>query len=252
MNSFASLPYPDPLGRYKWKMYLSELVGTFFFFYILICVAVAVDRHTDSSPLLVNAFAAGLTITALIYALGPVSGTHVNPAVTLAAVLARQLTPLEGLGYAVAQLVGGILGGLSVMGTFTNARNEHMGLLGAFELAPGISWGQAFFCEVLLTFLLIFVIFCVVLNPHPTVLDMQKNDHIAPLFAPIAVGFTVTANIITGGFVSGACMNPTRALVSMLLSNHWDHAYVYLIAPFIGGAFASFFQRLLFGKNPWI
>jgi len=90
----------------------------------------------------------------------------------------------------------------------------------------------------------------VVLNPHVTI-DSASTGHIAPLFAPIAVGFAIGSNIFAGGLFTGACMNPARAFGPILLTGRWHHVHVYTIAPFIGGALASIFQRIVFGKDPY-
>jgi len=236
----------------SWKLYLAELVGTAIFAFVTEASAVATAPKSDHSlaPLLVGALVNGFTLVGVIYSLGTVSGAHFNPAVTVAAVIAKQLSIWRGLGYIGSQYLGGMLGTALVVLVQPDGNVEEHGFLGLFRLAKEVEWWRGAFVEVITTFILVFVIFCVVLNPHVTV-DSAAHGTFAPLFAPISVGFTVTANILCSGDLTGGCMNPARAFGPILFTGHWENAQVYLIGPLIGGVLASVFQRIVFGKDPY-
>lgn len=245
-------PHAHPLK--KWKPFLAEFVGTFVFAFVTETAAVATSKASQEENMLagiiIGALVNGFTLVGVIYSLGPVSGAHFNPAVTVAAMCARQLSPTKALGYIISQILGGLLGTSWVLLVHPDAEHAKNGALGLFVLSDSINWVRGFFVEAVMTFILVFVIFCVVLNPHVTVED-ATNGHIAPLFAPIAVGFTVTANILGANGLTGGCMNPARALGPIIITNTWRNAQVYILGPLIGGIAASVFQRIVFGKDPY-
>jgi len=236
----------------QWKPILAEFVGTCIFAFVTETAAVSISVLKDPTvaPVLLGALVNGFTLVGLIYSLGPVSGAHFNPAVTVGALIAKQVTLVQALFYIIFQILGGLLGTSWVLLVRPQAIEIHHGQLGLFKLTEDVNWGRGLFVEAVTTFILVFVIFCVVLNPHLTV-ETAASGHIAPLFAPISVGFTVSANIFATGSLTGGCMNPARALGPIIITNTWRNAQVYVAGPIIGGILASVFQRIVFGKNPF-
>ena len=179
------------------------------------------------------ALAHGLAIALMASALGAVSGGHFNPAVTAGFWVTRRIgTPLA-VGYVLAQLAGGILASLLHVLLFPEGLRE-AAELGAPMLGPGIGFGTAVGIEIILTFFLVIVIF-------GTAVDSR-----APKLGGIAIGLTITMDILAGGPLTGAVMNPARALGPALLSGQWDNQLVWWIGPAIGGVLAALLYHYVF------
>jgi aquaporin Z len=169
----------------------------------------------------------GLVVLALVYALGDVSGAHLNPAVTLGFWLAGRFPARTVLPYAGAQCTGAILASLTVRLLFPAHPT-----LGATLPADGP--GQSFVLELLLTLILMFVILCVSTGAK------EKG-----ITAGIAVGAVIGLEALFAGPVSGASMNPARSLAPALVSGHLEQLWVYIVAPVAGAAAAVPLCRLV-------
>lgn len=182
------------------------------------------------------ALAHGLTLTAFAYAYGHVSGTHINPAVTVGVWAAGLIDTGRAVSYVVFQLVGGVLAALALRlvlgGTETG--------LGATVLADSlvvgdttitVSVGAGLFVEAVLTFFLVNA----VLNAGA---PGRATD-----FDGVAVGFTLAACILMGGPLTGASLNPARTLGPALLADRYDDLWVYLVGPPLGGVAAALLWR---------
>lgn len=194
----------------------SEAIGTFFL--VLIGPgAIMVNAVSGGAVGHVGVcLAFGFVILALIYAVGHLSGAHLNPAVTLAFWSVRRFPTREVLPYLVAQCVGAS-GGSAVLRLVLGP----VGHLGA--TLPGISTGGTFIVECLLSFILMFVIMAV-----------ATDDRVTPGFAPIAIGMTVALCALMGGPLTGASMNPARSLGPALVGGVWDRHWLYWVAPILG------------------
>ncbi|QTE02975.1 MIP/aquaporin family protein [Streptomyces cyanogenus] len=179
----------------------------------------------------VIAFAFAMVVVAAVFAIGHVSGCHINPAVTLALAATGRIPRREVAGYVLSQCAGAVAGAgaiVAVLGT----RAVHLGL-GVASYASPTSASQAFFAEALGTFILVFVVFGVV-------------DQRAPGgFAGLPIGFAVFAIAVAVGPVTGAALNPARTLGPMLVSGpaggpvDWSQLPVYLGAQVLGGLLAG-------------
>ena len=170
----------------------------------------------------------GVIIMVLIYSLGHVSGAHFNPGVTLAFALFRHFQPREVVAYWLAQFFGAIVGAALLLALFGNV--AHLG-----ANTPSGSDAQSFGLEVLLTFLLMFVI-----------TSVATDSRAVGQAAAIAIGATVGLDVLVGGSISGGSMNPARSLGSALVSGELASVWIYLIAPPVGavlGALAYTFVR---------
>jgi len=180
------------------------------------------------------AFAFGLVLLALAYALGPISGCHVNPAVTLGVFLAKGITIREAGIYWAAQIVGGIVGGALlrlVTSGFGNVTDQ-TGALGtnAFGEASTseITVGGAFLVEVILTFLLVFVVLLV------------TGKAAAPGFAGLAIGLVLTVIHLVGIPLTGTSVNPARSLGPALFAGGeaLGQVWLFILAPIVGAVVA--------------
>jgi aquaporin NIP len=162
----------------------------------------------------------GLVVLTLIYALGDVSGAHLNPAVTVGFFLARRFEVRFVLPYVVSQVAGAVLASLLLRLLFPAHQT-----LGATEPA-GTAW-QSFVLEVLLTLLLMMVI-----------LSVSSGAKEKSLMAGIAIGSVIALEALFAGPVCGASMNPARSLAPAIVSLRLESLWLYLTAPFLGAALA--------------
>lgn len=176
-----------------------------------------------------QAAVSGLAIMAMIYAVGHLSGAHINPAVTLAFCLTRHFPRREAASYIAAQLGGAALAGLLLLAVWP----DKPGNLGANSI--GISPGPALLVETALSAFLMFVIMAVATDTRA----------VGPA-AAIAIGGVVLLDILVGGGVSGASMNPARSFGPALASGTWDDFWIWVVGPIVGtsiGAFAYQYIR---------
>jgi MIP family channel proteins len=178
------------------------------------------------------AFAHGLAIMAFAFAYGSVSGEHMNPAVTVGVLAAGAMGAGEAAGYIVSQLIGGVVGALFLRavlggaetGLGTPALAHHLAL-GATFLT--ITPAAGFMIEAVLGFFLVTVVL------STAVAGRAGN------LAPLAIGMTLTLNIIMGGALTGAAFNPARALGPMVATGNFSDAWLYLTAPIVGAIIAA-------------
>jgi len=206
---------------------LAEAIGT----YVLVfagCGAVVINELSHGQVTHVGvALTFGLAIGVMIASLGPVSGAHFNPAVTLAFVARRHLSFGLLLPYWAAQVGGGVLAALTLRALFGTAAD-----LGS--TLPAGSALQSFGLEIILTAILMFVI-------AMAALDRRAN----PVLAAPAIGGTVALEALFAGPISGASMNPARSLAPALVSGRFEHQLIYLTAPFLGSLIGIFLYHRL-------
>lgn len=196
---------------------LAEMLGTYFLVFAGTGAIITNEISGGAVTHVGISLVFGLIVTGMIYALGDVSGAHINPAVTLAFWAAGRF-PLRSVpGYLMAQFAGALLGS----GTLKFLFSSHA-TLGA--TLPSQTWGQSFVLEVLLTMLLLFVVFNVATGSRET-----------GLMAGVAIGGIVALEALFAGPICGASMNPARSLGPALVSGHTEHLWVYLLAPVVGG-----------------
>jgi aquaporin Z len=234
---------------------LAELFGTAILVFIGVGVATLVFgfhvfgfRSASSVPagILTVAMAFGLTLLALVYVLGPVSACHVNPAVTLGALLARRVSLVEAAGYWVAQFVGGILAALVLWGLFNSSPYYSKSRNGLGTNGWGsqsflrVTAGGAFLAEVILTGILVFVIL--------TVSRPGENKAVAG----VPIGLTLTAVHIFGIPIDGTSVNPARSLGPALIAGGVSlrQVWLFIVAPLLGGVLAAGVHLLLHPTEP--
>ena len=212
---------------------VAELIGTFALVFIGAGAAAVVGNGAGLSGIIAVAFAHGLTIMVFAFAYGNISGGHMNPAVTVGVLAAGAIRVGDALGYIASQLVGGIAGALLLRTVLDGAATG----LGTPQLAHGLVLGTTaitispaagFVIEATLAFFLV-----------TAVLSAAVADRAGNL-APLAIGMTLTLNIIMGGALTGAPFNPARALGPMVATDNFTNAWLYMIAPLVGAVIAAF------------
>jgi MIP family channel proteins len=194
----------------------AEVVGTFFLVLIGPGAAMVNAWAGGSIGVAGIALAFAFVVIAMVYALGHVSGAHINPAVTIAFWSARRFPARDVIPYVVAQCAGAAAAAATL-----RAILGPVGNLGA--TVPAIPIGAAFVIEWLLSFVLMLVIMAV-----------ATDDRVAPGFAPLAVGLTVGFCALTGGPLTGASMNPARSFGPAVAGGVWAAHWVYWLAPITG------------------
>ena len=211
---------------------LAEFIGTFAFVFIGAGAAAVVGDGVGLPGIAAIAFAHGLTIMVFAFAYGPVSGGHMNPAVTVGVLAAGAMRAGEAAGYIVSQLVGGVIGALLLRAVLGGAATG----LGVPALAHNLPLGATtvtvtptagFVIEAVLAFFLVTVVL------STAVAGRAGN------LAPLAIGMTVTLNILMGGALTGAPFNPARALGPMVATGNFNDAWLYLTAPVVGAIVAA-------------
>ena len=211
---------------------IAELVGTFILVFAGTAVAVGavLSRPTAGGAYdsLAVALAFGLALAVVVSSVGHVSGAHVNPAVTLGMAAAGKFpwrfTPI----YIAAQLAGAVLAALATWLTFGGAGARSEASLAATYPARGVGDLQAFAVEVLITFVLVFVVMAV------------ATDERAPAaIAPVAVGFALAVGVFIAGPVTGGAVNPARALGPMLVAGDLTSVWLYILGPIVGGVLGA-------------
>lgn len=211
---------------------LAEFIGTFAVVLIgagAMCADAAL-RVTGSPGLglLGIAIAQGLAYAVMISAAGPVSGGHLNPAISIGFWVTRRLGTFDLILYGAAQLLGGTAAARLLMWLMPESLWRSVSL-GTPQLGYDFTRTPAMGMEAVLTFFLVFVFF----------LTTARAGMEFPKMGGLATGLTATACILFGGPFTGASMNPARALGPAWLSHHWANHGVYWIGPLLGGVVAA-------------
>lgn len=205
---------------------IAEFIGTF----ILVFAGTGAIVINDLTGALGHAGIAatfGLVVAVLVYALGHVSGAHLNPAVTLAFTAIGDFPPRRAFPYALAQLLGATAAS-AVLRTLFGTRAA----LGA-TLPAGAAW-PSLVLEIILTFILMY-----------TIMGAAVDGRAVKGFAGLAIGGAVGLDAMFGGPISGASMNPARSFGPALLSGVMQHQSLYWIGPIVGAMLAAFVYRHL-------
>ena len=211
----------------------AEFIGTFALVFIGAGAAAVVGNGAGLGGISAVAFAHGLTIMAFAFAYGNISGGHMNPAVTVGVLAAGAIRVGDAFAYIASQLAGGIAGAALLRTVLGGAATG----LGMPQLAHGVMVGATtititptagFAIEAALAFFLVTVVL------STAVAGRAGN------LAPLAIGMTLTLNIMMGGALTGAPFNPARALGPMVATGDFTDAWLYMTAPLVGAVIAAF------------
>ncbi|KAG9476716.1 hypothetical protein GDO78_002226, partial [Eleutherodactylus coqui] len=212
---------------------VAELLGTALFVFAG-CLSVIENAENTGSlqPALAHGLALGLTIAIL----GGISGGHFNPAVSLGAFIIGGLNILLVVPYWICQLCGGMIG--AAFAKVLTLENKYVfSGGGAFNtVSSDTQVARALGAEIIMAFFLVLAVCMGAIN--------KKTS--TPL-APFCIGFTVTVDILAGGAISGACMNPARAFGPAVVADYWAYHWIYWVGPMIGGLLVGVIIRFLLG-----
>jgi aquaporin Z len=232
------------------KKLLAEFVGT------LVLVVIAVGVATESfgfklhglsysAGVVATAFAFGLVLVALVYAIGPISGCHINPAVTMGFLSTGRMKLVEGVSYMVAQVAGGIAGAYLLYWMFTTSAIYHKSVQGLGTDGYGnasdlhVSQGGAFLIEVVLTTVFVLV---VLFATHKAAIQGA---------AGVAIGFALVMVHLIGIPLTGTSVNPARSLGPALVvgGTALSQVWLFIIAPLVGGIVAAIIHMVIADRS---
>lgn len=202
------------------KQYTAEMIGTFALVFCGTAAIIVNDVSGGQVSHVGVSLSFGTIVMVMIYAFGPLSGAHINPAVSVAFSLTDRFSTKQVIPYIVAQLGGALLASLLLRYLFIDHSN-----LGA--TLPSGSWQQSFVLEIILSFLLMLVIL------------MVSQNKASQAFTGLAVGSTVMLEALFAGPISGASMNPARSTAPALVSGQLSCLWLYIVAPILGTILAS-------------
>lgn len=218
---------------------VAEAVGTFGLVFIGAAVVVVNGGFPNSGiGLLGIALAHAVVLSVMISATMTISGGHLNPAVTIGFLVTRRIDVATAAAYIVTQLAAASLGALLVQLLFPRAA-VRTALLGVPVIANSVTLEQAIGIELILTFFLVSAVFGTIVSAD------------APRVAGFGVGLVLLFDILVGGPLTGAAMNPARAFGPALVSGQWLGHVVYWVGPIVGGILAALlWQYVLLPRAP--
>ena len=211
------------------KKYLAELIGTFVLTFFGCGTAVVTQCSTNNYPgYLLTAIAFGLSIVAMAYSIGNISGCHINPAVSLAMLIRGELKAGDFVGYVVSQCIGGLLAG---------------GILAViFGADTGVGSNGLYNGNIILSIIIEVILTCVFIMAIIGVTSKRENGAVAGL----VIGLTLTFVHILGIGLTGTSVNPARSLVAVFAGGEALKAlWVFIVAPLIGSVIAAFLYTFL-------
>jgi MIP family channel proteins len=217
-------------------MLLAEALGTFYLCFAGIAAIIGTGAQiNDGGGLVAIALAHGLALSIAVNNFGGISGAHLNPAVTAGMLVTRRIKPSLGLLYIVAQLAGATIAAGACRGIFP-AQAVNAAMLGLPLPAAWAGTGTVFSAEFIMTFLLITSVFGAAVDERGKAVKIGG----------FAIGLTVAFDILAGGPITGASMNPARSFGPALVLGHWEWHWLYWVAPIAGGVMAAlFYDKLL-------
>lgn len=224
------------------KKYLAELIGTFVLVLMGCGSAVVAGSHIGFLGI---SFAFGISVLAMVYAIGPISGCHINPAITVAMAVAGKINGKDTAGYIVAQCLGAIIAGAVLLAIASGKAGYDVAVNGLGQNGYGLhspdqySLAAGFIAELVFTFIFLIVIFG---STH------QK----APAgFAGVAIGFCLFLIHLVGIPITGTSVNPARSIGPAIFAGGEaiPQLWLFIVAPILGGIIAALVWKGLFEKN---
>jgi len=222
-------------GCNAWKAVIAEFLGVLVLVFIGCGSCVNWGRPGEPNVLQI-AFAFGTARATVCTVIGHISGTHVNPAVTIGLCIGKKITPAKAVFYIVFQVLGAIIGAVLLNFAIPDSLNDG---LGQTHPGPHVTKWQAILVEAIITFLLTLTVFAVC--------DELRKDIKGS--APLMIGFVIMTCHIMAIPITGSSMNPARSTGPAVVMNNFEHLWIYWVGPIIGAIFAGIFYILLLHKE---
>ena len=228
--------------------FVAEGLGTFALTFIGAGTILTTTFTGGDASLIAIALAHGLVLAIAVSATMNISGGHINPAVTITMLVTGRIKPPLAIGYIVSQLVGASVAGFLLMFIFKSMGEAGAEAiiackLGTPNLNAAVLLWMGVLIEIILTFLLVFVIFGTAVDPR------------APKIGGFGIGLAVTVDILMGGPLTGAAMNPARTFGTLLgglgdTADLWSQHWIYWLAPIVGAVLAGVFYDKFLMEHP--
>jgi len=205
---------------------VAEFVGTFTLIFIGGGAGIV-----SGQDIVAVALANGLAIGIMVSNLGHISGGHFNPAITLSFLATRRIARPIAIAYWIAQFGGAVVAAAILRGLF-----KHSFFVGAVPHAGGFGAGKGLVVEIILTFFLVWAVYATAVDPRGAFKSI----------AGLAIGLTITIDVLMGGPLTGAAMNPARAFGPELVGAFWGEGWIYYLGPVIGALIAAFAYDYLY------
>eukprot|EP01117_Protostelium_nocturnum_P020479 TRINITY_DN922_c0_g1_i1.p1 TRINITY_DN922_c0_g1~~TRINITY_DN922_c0_g1_i1.p1 ORF type:complete len:308 (+),score=68.58 TRINITY_DN922_c0_g1_i1:216-1139(+) len=260
LKTFIPKPYDkdDDAWASLWRGALSEFFAVMIFVFIgcgsVLAVGVRAFGRSDPTSAendVAIALAHGFAIMVLVYAIGEVSGGHINPAVTWATMITGKISIVRFVVYWIAQILGSIAGA-SAIKTIAPPSFEGNFRFIVHSINPSYGGpGLAFLAEVYFTFIFVFVVFATAISPFAGKMAPLSSGETGPgKLTPFAVGATILILHLVGIPITGASMNPARSFGPAVMAGAWDNHWLYWLGPLIGSSLAAFVSEILFLSRP--
>uniref|UniRef100_A0A1B6CWT4 Aquaporin n=1 Tax=Clastoptera arizonana TaxID=38151 RepID=A0A1B6CWT4_9HEMI len=219
------------------KALAAECLGTFCLNFFGCLSVMNLGVQSEPINMVLIAFTFGLTVMAIVQAIGHVSGGHINPAVTFGFLAAGRISIIRAILYVVAQCVGAVAGSATVKAL---TPEQYHGGLGNTGLQTDLTASQGLGVEFFLGFILVLVVF--------GICDPNKTDTKAP--AALVIGLTVVLGHLAAIDYTGSSMNPARSFGSAAVASGWDNHWIYWAGPGAGGVAAGLLYTYMFSAPP--
>ena len=237
-SEVRSAPIPEEPRSNALKKYVAELIGTFVLVFMGVGCAVFASQYVGAFGV---SFAFGLSLLVMVYAIGGISGCHINPAVSLSMLVVGKISPKDALMYIISQCIGGVLGAAAVyeialgnptfvqIGNFLGANGYGNGSPGGYSLEA------CFLAEVLFTFLFLLVI-------HGSL-----SEKVPKGFAGLPIGLSLVMIHLVSIPITNTSVNPARSLGPALFvgTSALSQLWLFWVAPIIGAVLAGFLWKVL-------
>eukprot|EP01123_Difflugia_compressa_P014038 TRINITY_DN692_c0_g1_i1.p1 TRINITY_DN692_c0_g1~~TRINITY_DN692_c0_g1_i1.p1 ORF type:complete len:287 (-),score=45.17 TRINITY_DN692_c0_g1_i1:65-925(-) len=233
---------PLVILKNEWRCFMAEFVATMMFVFMTTALIVSYNKDkTDGGDLgagLVSiSIGVGISLSTMIYNVANISGGHLNPAVTIALLIIREIELFKAIGYIIFQILGAIVGTGLMYAVMPDKITEDVHM-GATKLSHGVTPAEGCAIEICLTFILVFTV-CATAELSGDLKSMGR-------FAPLAIGYSVLVDHMIGIPFTGASMNPARSFGPAVIGKFWDHHWIYWVGPISGGIIAAIVYHYLF------
>ena len=223
------------------KKYLAELVGTFVLAFLGCGTAVSLNCGSDTASVVGTAIAFGLSVVAMAYCIGGISGCHINPAITFGVLLSGRMTTKDAIGYWVGQFIGGVLAACCLAAIVGMEPSLALGTHTGANACPNGNIALGLVVEVVLTMLFVLVVLGAT----------AKTNGATNNFAGLAIGLSLVLVHLVCIRYTGTSVNPARSIAPAVfqggtaLANLW----IFIVGPFIGAACAAGIWKMIEPEN---
>ena len=219
------------------KKYLAELLGTFVLTFLGCGAAVSLNCGVDTASVVGTAFAFGLSVVAMAYTIGGISGCHINPAISLGVFLSGRMSAKDCAGYIVAQVIGAIIAAALLAVLVNTDPSLALGTHTGANTCASDNVVNGLVAEVLLTFVFVFVVLGAT----------SKTNGATNNFAGLAIGLALILIHLVGIHYTGTSVNPARSIGPALFEGGkaLSQLWVFIVGPLVGGALAAGCWRML-------